>query len=185
MSATESVIVEREDLFSALKHLSMALSKETKNAELRLDFIDGELRFLSIGVEAKITAHGNWRGFVVASLQPIVSLRELPKGSQLKIQYAENRLSIGNWSIAAKHDANHIEPLTIPLKPTLKDLLKIKYTLTDEEISASAMKAIISKASADASVILMKAQEILRPTGISLRDLEDLLERKYRSISDK
>jgi hypothetical protein len=47
------------------------------------------------------------------------------------------------------------------------------------------MKAIISKASADASVILMKAQEILRPTGISLRDLEDLLERKYRSISDK
>ena len=183
MNEPMSMFVERADLAAALKHLSMALSKETLNAELRIDFVESELRFLSIGVEAKIAARGSWQGFVIASLQPVVSLRELPKGEQIKIQYEANRLYIGRWSIAAQHDENNLSPEMVPLKPTLKDFLKIKYRLTDEEIAASALRLVISKANADVQVLLMKAQEILRPTGISLRDLEELIERKYRHPS--
>jgi hypothetical protein len=182
MTESTMVLIKRTDLAESIKFLNGVIQIHPRNMQLRIDFADGEIRLFSLGIETKIPASGSWEGFVTSDLLPILTLKNLPDGEIIKMEFKDGRLFIGGWSIKATHESNNISPTVIPLNPSLKDLVKLKYQLTDEQINASAMRSSISKASDDLKIILLKAQDILRPVGISLPELEEFIEKKYKSM---
>ena len=182
MTEVAMVLIKRTDLADSIKFLNGVIQVNPKNMQLRIDFADGEIRLFSLGIETKIPASGKWEGFVISDLLPILNLRNLPDGEIIKMEFKDGRLFIGGWSIKAVHESNNISPVNIPLNPSLKDLIRLKYQLTDDQINASAMRSSISKASDDLNIILLKAQDLLRPIGVSLPELEEFVEKKYKSI---
>lgn len=178
-----SLVIKRIELKDALQSLAMAATKSNKVGELRLTLQDGDLVMTAAGVEVAVEAAGQWETPIVMQLRQLTVIRDkLPEKVNLNLKYAGERLHLENVSFPALAAENMKgqDPLSVlPINPQLADYLRLKYTMTAAEIAEAGLQRSINNASESALKLMLKAQEVLRPTGISLRDMEKMLELKY------
>ena len=165
----------------ALSSLAMAMPPKGREMDARIDFDGTRVRITTAGVETTMEGKGHWTGFVLAPLRPLAQLRKrLPDGDPLTIRFSNGRLYVQGWSInAIWHDLGS-EPASVPLNPTILNLLQYKASINEVKLHSSGLSAAVSGAEKQAQKLMLRAQDILRPLGITLRDLEQLLERKLK-----
>jgi hypothetical protein len=169
------------DFSQAVSDLAIALPRKGNGPELRIDFNGALVRLIAGGVEVSLEGKGSWSGFVLAPLRPIVLVRKhLPKVAHLSIRFLDGRFYIQSWSIPASwHDLGS-ELSYIPLNPTILQLLQLKASTNESKLVSSGMRTAVNAAEEQAQRLMLRAQDILRPLGITLRDIENLLSRKLR-----
>jgi hypothetical protein len=174
--------ISHSEFSHALSNLALALPRKGREMDVRIDF-DGELvRMTTAGVEVSLDGKGRWSGFVLAPLRPLVQMRSnLPDADPLAIRYSGGRFYVQGWSVSASwHDVGS-EPASIPLNPTILHLLQFKASMTEAKLVSSSLRSAVSTAEGRAQKLMLRAQDILRPLGITLRDLEELLDRKIKT----
>jgi hypothetical protein len=173
------------DFSHAISDLATALPRKGNDPELRVNFDGALVRLIAGGVEVSLEGQGSWSGFVLAPLRPIVLVRKhLPKVDPLSIRFLDGRFYIQSWSIPASwHDIGSELSYT-PLNPTILQLLQFKASTNEAKLVSSGMRTAVNAAEEQAQKMMLKAQDILRPLGITLRDIEDLLSRKLQTPNE-
>ena len=174
--------ISNADFANALSSLALALPRKGQAMDVRFDF-DGEfLRMTTAGVEISIAGTGKWSGFALAPLRPLALMRKhLPDGDPLTIRFTGGRFYVAGWSVPATwHDLGSA-PSSLPLKPTILHLLQFKASNTEAKLVSSGLRSAVRGAEDQAQKLMLRAQDILRPLGITLRDLEQLLDAKLRT----
>ena len=169
------------DFSRAISDLAIALPRKGNSPELRIDFDGALVRMIAGGVEVSLEGKGSWSGFVLAPLRPIVLVRKhLPKVDPLSIRFLDGRFYVQSWSVPASwHDIGS-ELFYTPINPTILQLLQFKASTNEAKLVSSGMRTAVSAAEEQAQKLMLRAQDILRPLGITLRDIENLLSRKLR-----
>ena len=179
------ILISRAKFSHALSTLALALPRKRGPMDVRIDFNGSLVRMTTAGVEISVDGNGEWSGFVIAPLHILASLRsKMPDADPLSIRFENGRLFVQSWSIPATwHDLGS-QPVRIPLNPPMLDLLQLKASITEEKLVSSGLRSAVRGAEDKAQKMMLRAQDILRPLGISLKDLEEILERKLRLPKD-
>ena len=174
--------ISNTEFSQALSNLAMALPRKGREMDVRIDFDGALVRMITAGVEVSLDGKGRWPGFALAPLRPLVQMRSnLPIGDPLSIRYSDGRFYVQGWSVSASwHDVGS-EPASIPLNPTILHLLQFKASMTEAKLVSSGLRSAVGTAEGRAQKLMLRAQDILRPLGITLRDLEELLDRKIKT----
>ena len=173
--------VSNSEFSHALSNLALALPRKGREMDVRIDFDGALVRMTTAGVEISVEGKGKWSGFALAPLRPLVLMRShLPDADPLSIRFSDGRFYVQGWSVPASwHDVGS-EPASIPLNPTILHLLQFKASTTEAKLVSSGLRSAVRTAEDQAQKLMLRAQDILRPLGITLRDLEELLDRKLK-----
>ncbi len=174
--------VEKRPFLQALKSLRISARARQKDLAV-LSFQDGRLHIRLHETGVSVPALGQWPGsarVIARTLIPVVTFP--PDPDPLPLRFEGDRFYIAGWSVNATWHAQGGEPIETAAEPTALDLVALRRERGDEALEASGLLEEALEAERSLAGKLSHAARILRPVGISLGDLEDLVERKLEAI---
>ena len=170
--------VNPKELKDALKKIRLSDRKFTVG-EVAFSFKDGFLELQTQGVSVEIAASGTWPGKARANL---FNLRPLllhpPKENPLIIRFREGHLLFGSYSVPANWEDISPPPALIPMDLSWIELLKLRFEYPEAVLLSAGMGPKIEKAEEELRGAIGMAFSYLRETGITEKDLMELVERK-------
>lgn len=170
--------VNPKELKDAFKKIKLS-DRKLAVGEVAFSFKDGFLELQTQGVSVQIPASGTWTGRVrvnVHNLRPMIQFP--PKDNPLIIRYENNRLLFGSYSIPVQLEDISPPPTLIPMDLTWIELLRLKLEYPEATLISSGIKPKIEKAEEKLVSKVLKAADILKETGVSGKELMDLVRHK-------
>lgn len=170
--------IGRGDFAKAIRLVSVALPRKG-DLEARITFADGLLTLEAAGARTQSDATGEWPGVARASLRALKGVStKLPSQDPLTIRHDAGRFYIEGWSVPSAWQDIDAGMLALTIKPEIGDLLAVAADNSSARIASSGLAKAVVSAELSVAATLKKAASILGPLGITVRDLEDLLNAK-------
>jgi hypothetical protein len=152
---------------------------------MTIDRIVAEAQVYSTGVgmiidcagnSVEFAARGQWDGVARVPASLFIGLAERPPAwPELVMRVAEDRFYIGNTSAQCVVQPDPETSITVPLDPSLRDLLAVHLQHPKSAVENAGLKRAVDAAADKSSSLIRSAADILAPLGITAEHLADLL----------
>ena len=175
------ILVHRVELKNALKVLALELKRKTLNLVV---FCGANTLYLRVGAtECKLDGQGYFDGEAHLPGRVVTTLlASMPEPNPMPFERLPEHLGIGNIRFSCDWRSHAKTKITTTLNSTLLDNLCLEQRYTLEQIQASGMGPVVEAAIKERDQKIAKAYELLKPFGVELEDLSELVK---KSILDK
>jgi len=173
--------VDASQLIKALK-IARKFIKTQKEGSAYISYQGGQLVIALPGVHVNATAEGNWPMPVRTSVALIRMLAQVPpaKKGTVTLRFDGQRIGVGDTSMPAETDQSATPPIDVLATMSLRQILRLRSTHTDDEIRKSGYANTVQKAEQRLDRCLTQAAKALNPLDVSAVELRDWIEAKLR-----
>jgi hypothetical protein len=169
--------VNRSELANGLETLRKLVKKPKPNMEAVFSFEDGLLEVYLNGFTVQAHAEGELPGLTrIPGVKAINLSKVLPTDDPLIIALEEERFYIGSLSIPCYWDNVRPRPIEIPNDAPLTTLLGVRLQYSHDDIFASGLLKPVNEAVNKRKMLVKRAANILEPLGVSLEEVERLVD---------
>ena len=173
--------VEKRAFIQALRSLRIS-ARARQNDEALIYYNDELLCIRLLDMVVEVPAKGTWVGRVRVNARTLIPLVTFPPDPDpLPLTFSEGRFFIAGWSVNAQWQPAVSGVVEVPANPTCMDLLSLESRYTFEELVDAGLDESINSARATLRTCLGDAARALEPTGLTLKDLEELVSQKLTS----
>ena len=172
-----SLTVPRDQLKGAIQAVSVGLGRKG-DFRIRMEFADGEMSLHGVGASTSIDAEGRWPGVALVSARVLKSVAtRLPSGDFLHVSVRDGRFYIEAWSISAEWQDISPPAITVPINHAVVDILVLAKQKPKAVLVSSGLWPLVEQAKAELSQKLTSAAKVLGPLGITLSDLDCMIQK--------
>ena len=179
-----SLMVDRTELVRALGVLAKQVKRKHVGDAI-ISYEDGKLRIDLDGLSVKAAAEGEWpgRARVAASFAVAAAGLDFPN-EQVSIRIVPGLIYIERFfrSCEWQHDA--VDLIQLPVNPSTLTVLAKTLDHTPAEIRRSGISEITYKAEERREDLILRAATRLKPLGVGLDDVRELVDRAIRRAAD-
>jgi hypothetical protein len=180
--------VDRAELLDAFRQLTR-FARRAGTEEAVLSWRQGCLRVDFGGVTVKASASGEWPGRARIAwrvLRPAAT--HVPAGDPVCMRVVGSQLHIAGYRADCvwqpeSSPAGQLPLILIPLDPSLRQILALRYRFAAEDLAASGHLRTLEKAEAKLAIRIDKAWAQLAPVGVSRKALRAAVEAALRQAA--